>query len=98
MVWSMLIAEPVGTAAGIVGGELANTVSEEVAKALEIDQSTAELITTATGHFVSAVISKGIVNVAAGDPIGLGINPITSILTSIAHGATKCTIAEMKKA
>lgn len=97
MVWSMPIAEPVGAAAGVIGGEVATGLSKVVAEKLEIDEDAAKLLTVFVGHLVSAVATKAVVNVIAGDPIGLGINPVTSTVTSVAHAATKYMIAEENK-
>src|SRR5690349_17710261 len=34
-------------------------------------------------------VSKAVINIATGDPIGLAINPVSAAGTSIAHGAVK---------
>lgn len=97
MVWSMPIAEPVGAAVGVIGGELATGLSKVVAEKLEIDEDAAKILTVFVGHLVSAVASKAVVNVIAGDPIGLGLNPVTSAATSVAHAATKHMLSEQKE-
>jgi hypothetical protein len=92
MAWSTPVAEPIGAISGVIAGEIASHYSDRLAKSLNLDRQTAKMLTTTTAHFVASVVTKGAINVAAGDPIAAGINPVTAAMTSTAHGATKAYV------
>lgn len=97
MPWSTPVAEPLGAIVGVAAGELASHYSDKVAKSLSLDKQTAKLLTTTTAHFAASVATKAAINIAAGDPVGLGISPVTAGMTSVAHGVTNAYIAPKVK-
>ena len=97
MAWSLAISEPIGTLGGIVAGELTSCAAKKVSKACGFSPTVSTLLTTTSGHFVGAVATKAIINVSLGDPIGLGITPITSGVTAVGHGLLKAYVKPQAK-
>jgi len=97
MPWSMLIAEPVGTLAGITVGELASYGSKKIAKTFGCSETTAKFIATSASHYVAALSTKAIINVSMGDPVGLGINPLSSGITALGHGSMRAHLEPVVK-
>lgn len=95
MPWSLPISEPVGTIAGIAVGELASHGAKKVSNWFGCSEQTAQFITTSVGHYTGALTTKAIINISLGDPVGLGVNPLSSGITAVGHG---CYQAHLKPA
>jgi hypothetical protein len=95
MPWSTPLAEPLGFVAGFVAGELVHRFAHRIAHNLGMNESQVKFFGTAAAHFAVATVAKGMTNIACGDPIGLGINPFTSLTTAVVHGALRVGIDEL---
>ncbi|MCP5419740.1 MAG: hypothetical protein H6970_10650 [Gammaproteobacteria bacterium] len=96
MPWSMPLAEPLGSVAGFVAGEVVHRFAHRIAENLDLNETQVKFIGTAAAHFMVATVTKGVANIACGDPIGFGINPITSFATALAHGALRVGVDRLE--
>lgn len=91
MAYSMPPAEVMGTAAGILTGELAKRWGKSAGESMigsgESGRSLGAAVGAALGHYMGASLTKGIVNIAMGDLFGLAMNTmVTSPTTAACHG------------
>lgn len=91
MAYSMPPAELVGAAAGILTGELTKEWGRSAGESMmgggESGRTIGAAFGAALGHYVGASMSKGMVNIAMGDLVGLAMNTmVTSPTTAALHG------------
>jgi hypothetical protein len=84
---SMVLAEPIGLIAGIVAGRVGGRFGRYVAQELGVPTWIGGLVGAAASHYLSAAVTKAIINTTLIDPVGGTANvTVTSPLTSVAHG------------
>jgi len=84
---SMVLAEPIGLIAGIVAGRVGGRFGRHVAQELGVPTWIGGLVGAAAAHYLSAAVTKAIINATLLDPVGGTANvTVTSPLTSVTHG------------
>jgi hypothetical protein len=87
MPYSMVLAEPVGLVAGVVAGRVGGRIGRYFAEQLGIPTWLGGMISAATCHYLSAALTKAIINASLLDaPGGVANVAVTSPMTSVAHG------------
>jgi len=91
MAYSMPPAEVLGTVAGYFAGEWTKewgkSAGESIVGSGETGRGLGAALGAAFGHYVGASVTKGVVNMAMGDLLGLAMNTmVTSPTTAALHG------------